>query len=467
MSEQFSCGKTFVDAGTSPEIITISETKSFIIKAKKPVKEGCKQVYDKTNYCTFCSKAVHGKIHKHLLTHRGEVEIKDICLMPVKSKQRSAAFKKLANDGNFKHNSLVFQTGSGEIVVARRRGVKAGISGAEPIDHLPCDFCHKFLKKSSLWRHKRSCSETHKPKERQNPDNDEQNPDDTPAFPATTQCSAVREGRTLLNSAVFIGEETCLTDLMNRMRDNSVKEVAIGDKLIRHYAVVRMQALGHKSDQKPGDIHRVSQAVRTLARMLQLAREIKGDCMSLDCLLTAANFDMVVLVARKMSIDKNIPALNVGKTVGLLVKRVALVKRGCALREGDRQRAKDAREFRTLYFSDWNYRVNSAAVKRINTLKRCTVQTIPLTDDLMQLRTFMLSKMKDLDKKLKVSPCSTDWVEMAKLTMSRLILFNKRRRAEVKDLKVNEYISRPDWHTDERDEMAMALSPTDRLLVKR
>ena len=49
--------------------------------------------------------------------------------------------------------------------------------------------------------------------------------------------------------------------------------------------------------------------------------------------------------------------------------------------------------------------------------------------------------------------------------MCRLILFNKRLRAEVRELKVQEYIERSRWNDAAAGEMALALSPVDRLLL--
>jgi transcription initiation factor IIE alpha subunit len=68
---------------------------------------------------------------------------------------------------------------------------------------------------------------------------------------------------------------------------------------------------------------------------------------------------------------------------------------------------------------------------------------------------------------MKQKKNASDWHQLAILTMTRLILFNKRRRAEVKDLKVEEYVNRPKWHEQAAGEMAMALSATGRMLAKR
>ena len=51
--------------------------------------------------------------------------------------------------------------------------------------------------------------------------------------------------------------------------------------------------------------------------------------------------------------------------------------------------------------------------------------------------------------------------------MTRLIIFNKRRRAEVKDMKVKDYVERPQWHSRENGEIRMAMSKTDALFANR
>ena len=78
------------------------------------------------------------------------------------------------------------------------------------------------------------------------------------------------------------------------------------------------------------------------------------------------------------------------------------------------------------------------------------MQAIPLTEDLKTLRDFIILKMQQTFILLKTARKACDWVTLAKLTLSRLILFNKRRRAEVKDLKVADYQSRPDWKKEQR-----------------
>ena len=96
-----------------------------------------------------------------------------------------------------------------------------------------------------------------------------------------------------------------------------------------------------------------------------------------------------------------------------------------------------------------------------------TVPTIPLTEDLQRFRSYLVRNIGQVSRRLKKHHSPQDWVLLAKLVLSRLILFNKRRRAEVRELKVSEYLARPVWKDDVNGEMSLALSPVDRLLADR
>ena len=419
--------------------------------SKRPKKRGCKKTYDKINYCTFCHKAIKSKISRHLLTvHIDEPQVKEILLLEKRCKKRIALLQVLANEGNLKHNADVFKDGKGCVVVGRRNcSVKRRAA-----HYLPCEFCKKFVVKNSLWRHFRTC-QIRKESQMQNK-----------AAGEGVRSNVVKNARIFLNSVVLEDDERLLNSLIERMRDDVVKETVLRDQLIRRFACLRLESLGRKADQKIADVNRVSQGVRTLGRIVLEAQKTLPD-VTLDGLIKPSRFDLVVKIAKLMSTDKEKPALNVGRLIGHLLRHVVLTKSGVALRENNDLALQEANGFKKLHEAEWNFRVNSAAVKRINKEKRSKVTPIPLTEDLQLLRTHILQKMKKCLLQLRSSCLADDWLQLAKLTMSRLILFNKRRRAEVKDLKVEEYLQRPKWHDDVTGEMKLALSPVDNMLAKR
>jgi len=99
--------------------------------------------------------------------------------------------------------------------------------------------------------------------------------------------------------------------------------------------------------------------------------------------------------------------------------------------------------------------------------KRSKINPIPLMQDLQLFREYLLRNIHTTSAELQAHHRPEDWVFLAKLVLSRLILFNKRRRSEVRELKVEEYLARPNWNDDDGGEMDLALSRTDRLLAER
>ncbi|XP_061164923.1 uncharacterized protein LOC133173868 [Saccostrea echinata] len=107
----------------------------FGLLPKGKIKEGCKQTYDKQNYCTFCSKNIKSKISRHILTHKLEPKVMKILSLPKRSEERKVELELLANEGNFKHNLEVLKKKEGLLVVARRESQLQH----NPMDFLPCD----------------------------------------------------------------------------------------------------------------------------------------------------------------------------------------------------------------------------------------------------------------------------------------------------------------------------------------
>lgn len=197
--------------------------------------------------------------------------------------------------------------------------------------------------------------------------------------------SVTKAARTMLNSALCEENDAALGDLLDRMRDDAVKDIVMQDNLIKRYALLLLESLGRKTDQKIADIHRVSSSVRLLSRIVIEARATKP-VVTLEGLISPANFDLVVQIAKPLSVDKEKPALNGGRVIGHLLTHVTMIKSGMALRENDYIKSKQTSGFSKLHASEWNYRVNSGAVKRINKEKRLKTPVIPVKEDLVKLR---------------------------------------------------------------------------------
>jgi len=423
---------------------------SVLLSRKRDRKAGCKQVYDKTHHCIFCGVQIRNKISRHLINvHSDETVIREIMFLPKRSSLRRAKLQKLANEGNFKHNVDVIRKGRGEIVVGKREPMKSAT------EYTACEYCKRFEAKKNLWRHMKGCTARKDYYEGSNVD-------------PPKKILAVKRGTELVANAAASSHAYAdsVQELLERMRDGEIKDAVMSDELICREAGLRMSGLGNKDDRKQDDVYRVSNSARTLGRLLLTARKSIPN-VSLTQLIEPCRFDLVVDVAKKMSTEKEFPSLNVGRTIGILLTKVCSSKYCVALREKDCTAQEDAMAFKKLIEREWNDRVNRTAIKQIQREKRNTVPVIPLTEDLQMFRDYLVTNIEQKTQQLAKDHSTQQWVLLAKFVLSRLILFNKRRRAEVRELKVSEYLARPKWKDSIAGELSMALSQTDRVLVER
>ena len=122
------------------------------------------------------------------------------------------------------------------------------------------------------------------------------------------------------------------------------------------------------------------------------------------------------------------------------------------------------------FMASGNIRVNRAAVRQMESEKRMKLTVLSLTEDLQLFGSYLVKNIEQLSGLLRrPSARPTDCIFLGKCVMCRLILFNKRLRlrAEVRELKVQEYIERSRWNDAAAGEMALALSPVDQLLARR
>jgi hypothetical protein len=236
--------KTVPDASS---VITLGSA------ASAPSSVGVTGIRGRVKYCTYCQKAIHSKMSRHLLSvHKDEADVLKIRLLPKKSKERRAALRLLFHSGNFKFNVAVLRESGQQPIITGRQNQKHSSN-----KYVPCDDCTIFVLESRLWLHKRRC----------------------PAAVLDGSCGAqtakdkkygstVASAKALLNSAVFEESESNLSQLFSRMKSDDLRDVAMHDRLIRKYASLRVESSGKSEDQKLNDMHRVRQGARTLARLV-------------------------------------------------------------------------------------------------------------------------------------------------------------------------------------------------------
>ena len=449
----------------SPPLAQSNVSDSIQLYGKEKPKRGCKRVYDKMHFCVFCKKRILCKISRHVLrVHKGNARVAEILKMEKGSRERRNALDLLANEGNLLHNIAVLKKGVGKLVVSRRTPRQAS-------DYAPCVGCHKFVLRERLWRHYKNCVKNAAEFQRTAEQNEsllEEEGGGKSVKRSSKPFACVMQSRALLSGLLCSDDEENLQDVLERMRDDEVKLIVQADTLIRRYVCVRAESLGPKETRKISDMHSLSQGARILARLVAVCREQIPEA-SLHSLLRPEHMDLLVQSAKKLSCgDDEKPSLTLGRKIGNALVHAVAHKIAQCIEMGYVAEAEKTRQFKEVFRSEWNVRVSSVLQKMINRRRRrMLIPSVRVTEDLIKLRSYILLDVGRVLGKLEQQREQSDWTLLAKLIMSWLLLFNKCRRAEVKYMKVTDYVERRQQRSYENDEMPLTMSQTEAMFANR
>ena len=408
-----------------------------------------KRSYDKRNACVFCAKE-YAKIGRHILiVHKNEPDVAEILgLKPDEKKKRKQMLSAIRQKGNFHHNLKTLKVG-GEIKVARRPSHSMDDKGASHQDYTPCLTCYVFVKKNVLWRHNKTC-----PKRPESPQRNRKLQHESAMLLHSTEEDMTRFHQ----------------EFISRMWNDDITSTVKQDCAILRYGSFLFSSGGHP--MRPY----ISQKMRLLARLLKQLRIITGrDSEFITSFLNPACFDSIVEATKTLArfgFKKDAPpemkTPSLGLKIGYALTKVASLEKGHALRSKDKSQMEDLDYFKDLMKSEWSVRISQVALNTMAENNYNKVDVLPLTEDLVKLRTFVIATMRQLTIELaNCEPSIETWRKLAELTVSRIIVFNRRRSTEGSKLTIDQFQHRPKWDQGTMDEIQASLQPLERLLCKR
>ena len=406
-------------------------------------------MYDKRQACYYCG-SLCAKIARHYeLKHKNETEVAMALSFNKGSPRRKMHFEKLQLLGNFHHNVTVLETKQGELIVMRRPS--SGEKLCQPGNFLPCEFCLGFVKRQELWKHVKSCK--FKPQ------------DEHPLKYQKVQ----EKSKLLLYPALCRDSSNALVSkLLATMKSDEISLVARNDWLIKEVGVLLLEKHGEKQN------HYISQKMRELSRLLLELRQTQviPDA-TLSDFIKPGKFDDIIAAVKSLSKfhlkegTQDVATPSLPLKVGHSLKKCVNIIRGYALRRKDKDLQEDANNFQKLLESEWSHRISHHSLNTLSTRKFNKVELLPLAGDLEKLRDSVLSKISSGTQALKQEPQLEVWSELAKATLVRLVLFNKRRAGEASRVLVKSYTDRPDWTKVNNSEILSTLDGFERELSKR
>lgn len=408
------------------------------IQVKMSSSNGQQRIYDKRNYCLFCEKPFV-KISRHLKQkHSDKPEVAKALAHRQGSAMRCNLLNKLRNMGNYHHNCSVLSSGKGQIIPKRQ-----ATHVASATDYLPCKFCFAMYVKTELWRHHKRCKLQVK--------------DDCPVKRRIQASSSLLLP---MNMTVSTGLKTILED----MAYDSVTHLVQSDMLII--------ALGERMFLKNGEVKRhradIRNKMRELARLVLAARTIDTAIVNLKDLIDPGKFNTVLEAVKKMTGFDNLSNRFSIPSTALKLRhslvKVAYILQGEALRQEDDVLKKRAEQFIKLIELEWTTHVSSNALKTLYQKKWNNPQTLPLSEDIKKLQDHLKCLEENNKRALLKNPSQRSWNELSQVTLTQLILFNRRREGEVSRMEVNTYLQRNKQTM--QDEILESLSPFEKKLCE-
>ncbi|KAG5892254.1 hypothetical protein JTB14_014624 [Gonioctena quinquepunctata] len=441
-----------IDEGTDNLTSDVTSSSDHRNKTKEVVKINCakkasggKRIRDKDHSCYFCHKLLRNLARHFERVHNNETEVARILSMPKCSKRRRDAFNSLTRNGDFYNNCDVLLLKKGELILARRPNEQEN-KFLKYSDYGPCPECLGFMRKRHIWHHlKYSCvcmKDKHILKS------------------LKTSRQPAAESTSLLNGIHGHNlTEDFRSNILNKLRNDDISEICRKDDLILRYGAFLYEKYGSTQTEL------IRQSMRQLGRLTIEITKANTDVDKLIDALTPEKFDVIVSATKSLCSTSNevakrtefgIPSLAL--KVGYSIRKCIGIERGLCLRKGDLKRNDILLGFLSILDLEWSARISSNALATLQSRKLNAVDLLPVTGDLIKLSKFLESMIEETKNDMRREKSFANWSKLASLTLSRIILFNKRRSGEAARMKVENYTNRPAWQSQSVAEMKESLT---------
>ena len=378
-----------------------SQQKSSINVTPLPIKaKGSK--YNKKQFCLYCKKAI-SKLARHFESvHSEEPDVAMAFSFDKRSRKRSELLRSIKKRGNFDHNAEVASCGTGEMVACRRPS-----TAKQSDDFRHCKFCEGLYARNSLWRHVRNC-----PKK---------SVEEEPQVGRKWIQMHLPRPDSVKETVWKIACEMNQDDVSSVVRSVTVI-LCIGESLFN----------SRKPYERRNDY--IRQQMREMARLLITARAITP-LKSTEDLVMPCNFPHVIQAVRSVAgydVESNsykIPSLAL--KLGHSLAKVAGIVQCNAIIANRPAVAESAKQFATLHQRKWTESISAAALGTLQQAKWNKPQVLPFTEDVSVLHKFLAAERVKRMKDLEEEPNSKSFGNLAKVTLTQVVLFNRRREGEV------------------------------------
>ena len=349
------------------------------------------------------------------------------------------------------HNITVTNENQGILLVARRP--TDGIGQYEPSDFLPCEHCKGYYVRWEVWRHQKKCKFA--------PSKDKK-----------------RKNRAQQNSVILMEsskvkptwDKGFIENVIGRMNIDDVSMVVRNDMIALKLGELEFSNFA-KCRQKKSSVR---SNLRLLGRLvLQMRKDTGIRDGYLKDFLKVEHFDRLISAAHVLAALEETTDMarfkkpSVGQKVGRLLTKCCSVLEGQACRNNDENSEANARRMRVLIKNEWRYKVNAISHKTREENRRNKPVLLPTTEDLTKVKNYIEIELERAKNNLKSDQSMENFQALQSLVVCRLIMFNRHRSGEVSEVRLEDYLSRPNWQKGVNTEIYTYMPTLERRLMKR
>lgn len=397
--------------------------------------KGGNRVYDKRNYCLYCREP-QTKIARHLeRVHEYKSEVAKALSLPKGSKERKKQLDYIRNKGNYAHNAAVMESRTGELVAFKRPTKEA-----QGNDFMHCAHCQGLFRRKVLWRHMRSCK-------------------------LTPGSVAPKPGKNRIQfMCTYTGPVPShmtkqLWGVIRAMNPDPITDIVKNDQVIIDFG----QHLLKKDGTSAKNQQRVREKMREMGRLVLNARKFTSIKNMEDIIDPKKYMETVKAVKFTCGYDSetskfSIPTL--ANKLGNSLGKVTKLLKAQALISNNKELVKNANAFQDVHRERWNEMISATALRNIREAKWYVPTLLPFTEDVQKMHAYLGQVHDDWYNLLSESPSTKAWKELAKVCLTKIMLFNWHREGVVADMPLSAFLSRDT--SDPHEDVDWALSEVEK-----
>lgn len=157
-----------------------------------------------------------------------------------------------------------------------------------------------------------------------------------------------------------------------------------------------------------------------------------------------------------------IPSL--ANKLGNTLVKVSKLLKAQGLISNNKELVKNASEFQDVHLEKWNEMISATALRNIREAKWNVPTLMPFTEDVQKLHVYLSQVQDECSNSLSESPSKKAWMELAKVCLTQIILFNRRREGEVAGMPLSAFSSRDT--SDPHEDVDWALTEVEKKLCR-